>query len=357
MSTDEIDDCWAQQPNVQATPSEPSLQVQTLEYITPLGDQFGVAAPKIVPDALHDFLFGQPEPTEAELAEAGGDPAKVPSLRTYAILDAAKVTNLPEMLDASGLEHRCLFKGDAYDELKNVAPWIVRLEEGSTFTRNLFTRSDAPWHIWDAEPGIYLRSHDTLDDVRKHFRKFTRVQDEAGAWFYLRLYDPYIMQAFLQGAPEFADRILSRPFPWDDLTVVTCFADRVKTFRAAQKRSKEQRMIRLGSDEKAVLRHLTFEARADQLMVKLDKSSGVAMPTEPEVREAHKATIVGALHKMYGYGFQQPMQQDRWAIWEIFYSAGFERADPYLRQICDTKDRPSGERFALFKRRVEEIYG
>ena len=47
------------------------------------------------------------------------------TVRTYAILDAAKAPGLPELLAASELEHRCLFKGDTYEELKDVAPWIV----------------------------------------------------------------------------------------------------------------------------------------------------------------------------------------------------------------------------------------
>lgn len=47
-------------------------------------------------------------------------------------------SNLPDLLERSGLEHRCLFNGSAYDDLRNVAPWIVRLEERSAFTRHLF---------------------------------------------------------------------------------------------------------------------------------------------------------------------------------------------------------------------------
>ena len=43
-------------------------------------------------------------------------------------------------------------------DLKQVAPWVVKLEQGSDFTRNLFTRGDAPWYLWDADPGIYVRS-------------------------------------------------------------------------------------------------------------------------------------------------------------------------------------------------------
>ncbi len=193
------DDPWAFSPSgmlaASAEPVPSALQIETLEGVAPLDAQIGAFPKKTVPDALHDALFGQPEPTTAEIEAAGGDPAAVPHLQTYAILDAAKLTNLPELLERSGLEHRCLFKGAAYDELKNVAPWIVRLEEGNVFTRNLFTRSDAHWHLWDKEPGIYVRSRGTLDDMWRHFRKFTRAQDENGKWFYFRFWGKPLWEA------------------------------------------------------------------------------------------------------------------------------------------------------------------
>lgn len=195
----DLDDYWTQQDSSTATPSEPYLSVETIEGIEPLDMQFGVADPKTVPDILYGPLFGQPEPTESELEQARGDSGQVPPLHTYAILDAAKVLGLPELLAASGLEHRCLFKGDAFEELKDVAPWIVRIEEGNSLVRNLFTRSDALWHLWDNEPGIYLRSRGTLDEMWGHFRKFTKVQDEQGKWYYLRLHDPKTMIYYLDG--------------------------------------------------------------------------------------------------------------------------------------------------------------
>ncbi|MEP3348060.1 MAG: DUF4123 domain-containing protein [Litoreibacter sp.] len=165
------------------------LSIETIEGVKPLDAQFGIADPKTVPDVLYRPLFGQPESTDADLEQIGGDPKKVLSLHTYAILDAAKITGLPELLAASRLEHRCLFKGDAYDELKDVAPWIVRLKDGDGFTRYLFTHSNAEWHLWDKEPGIYRRSRGTLDDMWGHFRKFTKVKDEDGKWYYFRFWE------------------------------------------------------------------------------------------------------------------------------------------------------------------------
>lgn len=169
------------------------LQISTIESVEPLDAQLGDAVKKTVPDALRYALFGQPKPSSAEIDAAGGNLAAVPPMQTYAILDAAKITNLPEELEGSELEHRCLFKGKAYDDLKNVAPWIVRLEDSKTFTRNLFTSSDAYWHLWDSIPGIYVRSRCTLDEMWRHFRKFTRIQTPSGRGYYLRFWDKSVL--------------------------------------------------------------------------------------------------------------------------------------------------------------------
>lgn len=65
------------------------LHIETIEGVEPLDTQIGVFPKKTVPDALHDALFGQPDPTAAVVEAAGGD-AALP-IQTYAILEAAKV--------------------------------------------------------------------------------------------------------------------------------------------------------------------------------------------------------------------------------------------------------------------------
>ena len=157
---------------------ESYLHIEEIGGVAPLDAQLGVNPLKTVPDALYEPLFGQPEPSTAEVAEYGGA-EKVPPLNTYAILDAAKVVNFVEILEASGLEHRCLFKGKAAEEMRDVAPYVVRLEEGNDFTRNLFSHDpdkDVPWFMWDKEPGIYVRSRGSFAGMWKHFRKFTKCK-------------------------------------------------------------------------------------------------------------------------------------------------------------------------------------
>jgi len=126
LDVTDFDDYWVQSPKAQPNLTPQELRFDKIEGVKPLGSQFGVTEPETVPNILYNSLFGQ---------------AGATTLHTYVILDAAKFPDLPELLENSGLPHLCLFKGDTYDELKEVAPWIVQIEAGNSFTRSLFTRS------------------------------------------------------------------------------------------------------------------------------------------------------------------------------------------------------------------------
>lgn len=195
------DDLWTREPRFGRRAEQPveiegtRIAVKIIEGVFPLDSQLGVYPPRGVPDTLHGALFGEPAPSQATISMAEGELAHVPKPQTYAILDGAKVLNLPELLIESGLEHRCLFSGAAYDELSSLAPWLVHLKEHSRFTRNLFTHSSAPWHLWSAEAGIYLRSHEPLNHLWRYMRRFTRVQTDDGKWFYFRFWEPKHLRA------------------------------------------------------------------------------------------------------------------------------------------------------------------
>ena len=184
-------DVWRQGPAAPKEPTEAPLVVREIDGVEPLGNQLGIAKLLTVPVVLRDALFGQ-----SDLSEGFA----VRPLQTYAILDAAKVMGLVEMLDSSGLEYACLFTGETAGELQDVAPYIVRLEEANTFTRNLFTKGDAGWQMWDREPGIHFRSRASLHEMRQHLRKFTKVRDKDGTWYYFRFWDRDAQEAMVHAA-------------------------------------------------------------------------------------------------------------------------------------------------------------
>lgn len=208
-----VEDPWLSIPGPEssatcgAESSQPGLQIETIADIAPLDAQIGAFPKKTVPDVLRSALFGQPDPCPDEIGSGGGGFATVPPLNTFAILDAARITNLPELLEDSTLEHRCLFKGAAYDDLKNVAPWVVRLEDGNSFTRGLFTDGPAPWQMWSDGPGMVVRARAGLHDIWRHFRRFTRVRDEQDDWFYFRFWEPRYAKSYFSTLSAHPDKL------------------------------------------------------------------------------------------------------------------------------------------------------
>lgn len=169
------------QVQAQRAEPEPFVEIVKIAGIKPLDLQLGVDKPRTVPLQLRVPLFGQkPE---------------APEKRTYAVLDAAKVPALPTMLEASGLAHRCLFQGEAGEDLANAAPYLVELEEDHSLTRDLFTSAGMPSNLWDFEPGIYFRTEEAFDDVLSHLRRFTKARDSLGTWFLFRFWDSKVLEA------------------------------------------------------------------------------------------------------------------------------------------------------------------
>lgn len=169
--------------------SIPQIHINALHHVQPFDAQFGAWPKKYTPVQLNDYLFGA----------LTGDQSICP--KTYAILDSAKVLGLAERIAASGLEFRSLFKGATAEELESVAPYLVTLNARHDLTRQLFTRAGQPSDLWDAAPGIFIRSDLTFHDIWRHFRKFTRVQDDNGKWYYFRFWEPQWIAATLTEMP------------------------------------------------------------------------------------------------------------------------------------------------------------
>lgn len=175
-------------------PTTYALHADSIAGVQPLDTQKGVFPPQSICDALAVPLFAQPDPTDDEIAQYG-DADAVPEMKTYAIIDAAKIAQGREIIETSDLPYRCLLKGDVAEELGDVLPYLVELDQEARFTRVLFTHApDVPddmatMHLCHKEPGIYIRTRASFDDLWGQLRKFTRVQDEAGKWYFFRFWE------------------------------------------------------------------------------------------------------------------------------------------------------------------------
>lgn len=138
-----------------------------------------------------------------EAAADGGDPEGPAPLRhvlkflreqpqhLFALLDAAREPRIPELLEASGEEYRCLYEGESADALASVAPYLARVPPSSALLETLVGRG------WGRSWGYFLACGEPLATVRGHLRRLQFVEDEEGESLYFRFYDPRVLRVFL----------------------------------------------------------------------------------------------------------------------------------------------------------------
>lgn len=146
---------------------------------------------------------------------------------SYAVIDAALVPNLPELLEASGLPHRCLYRIETQPELADTAPWLVALTQDCRFLRGIFTAGDRPDQLWNSHAVMLLTSDSDLDGLHRLLRRFTRVRDSAGRWYYWRFWEPRALLAFLAEA-DFSP--MARQF----LTALSALSDQTRIILPGQ---------------------------------------------------------------------------------------------------------------------------
>ncbi len=129
--------------------------------------------------------------------EFARDPDQPPPLRAYALIDASQSPEIAICLEAFNSPARCLFDGDAGDDLAEVAPWLVEL-----------TRFDDAWD-WFVEDGygknwgILLHSRLELPRLKTQLKRFLKITDDKGQTFFFKYYRPKHLNAYL---PVFDDQ-------------------------------------------------------------------------------------------------------------------------------------------------------
>ena len=111
----------------------------------------------------------------------------------YAIVDAARVDEMPAMLFEleADPEYRSLFFETPQEELIDVAPFLVKLEEGSAFFSWLLEEQ------WGNSWGVFLTSEADFEDVFVHLKGLMKVEAPNDERLFFRFYDPRVLRVFL----------------------------------------------------------------------------------------------------------------------------------------------------------------
>jgi hypothetical protein len=110
----------------------------------------------------------------------------------YAVLDAAQDRRVRQLCHESVDETRSLYEGAKGEGLADVAPYLVRFEEGSELLARVIEEG------WGRSWGVFLTSRAPFKAVRRQLRRFLIVEGEASRQrLYFRYYDPRVLRAFM----------------------------------------------------------------------------------------------------------------------------------------------------------------
>lgn len=113
----------------------------------------------------------------------------------YALLDACDEPRIPPKIASLGQRAVCLYRGAAAREHAFIAPYLARVDNDMV-DWILEYLAETPW-------GYFVSADtDSLEDVRKHFRKFLLVKGPEGEELYFRFYDPRCLPTFLNSSTQ-----------------------------------------------------------------------------------------------------------------------------------------------------------
>ncbi len=111
--------------------------------------------------------------------------------KVYAVLDGATVPDLLLKFDEMRPPYICLYRGELAPDLAEVAPYLIDLKIDTPFTN--WVLKECRGRHW----GIFAHSVYSITSIRKHFRSFLTVYDEAGNPMLFRYYDPRVLTKYL----------------------------------------------------------------------------------------------------------------------------------------------------------------
>ncbi|WP_298362581.1 DUF4123 domain-containing protein [uncultured Litoreibacter sp.] len=282
-------------------------------------------------------------------------------LRTYLLVDPTLRKQVTELfdLDAIDVPITCLFNGAAAEEQQEVAPYLIDMtfdeESPSLFHRDFFANH------WGQGTGIFLRSPASLEELKKHFRRFTklkRTQDDG--WYFFRFWDPAIASVYFR---TIADSQL-RAAQWFGRDLIECFVVGEEQGKAAVVFDGGARNgfnwnapippVVLTDRELAPFRKTALDRDIEKIAHLLKQDFEVEL--KAHTPEAVVRRIRPALARFMRFGFRRREHLHVIAAWAVFFGPEFDEKDPQgrLQAICTSQDN-EGARFRALKERMAQL--
>lgn len=280
--------------------------------------------------------------------------------RLVGLLDAASLPGLPERIESRRLTALSLFLGDLAETLRDVAPYLVRMESDGQLMRDFLNDADMPWAMWKKRPGLLLLTEMELPDLQRHFRRLLRVRTDDGTFFF-RFWEPGSALAYFDEIAGHEDR--GRWFfpreggRIDAVLVPDLKTDGLRVYEAGgprpQERPWETRPFSLRPAELAALRATRIGDNIRQMVTLLIRTfpDRTAAMAADELEKSVRRSVSRAAE----FGISQRQNAFRIAAWDLHADGAFETVDPAgdLRRILTTEALEEDKMACLIDRIAE----
>lgn len=130
-------------------------------------------------DRLRALLFDLPDNAEGE------------PVRSYLLLDAAASPEIATYAEAFPEPARCLFDGAAYDDLAEVAPWLIQIEPFGDVL---------DWYLdkgWGQNWGVFVQTALPLARLKTRLKSHLFVSSEQDGKMFFKFYRPRSLRDYL----------------------------------------------------------------------------------------------------------------------------------------------------------------
>ncbi|WP_298260923.1 DUF4123 domain-containing protein [uncultured Litoreibacter sp.] len=298
-----------------------------------------------IPTALKTLLFPD-----------GAEP-----IRTYLLVDSTLRTSIVGLFDLDVLDVpvACLFNGDAAGEQKEVAPYLVDLtligDVIPRFHREFFAKH------WGQGTGILITSSVNLDQLKRHFRKFTRLKRERDErWFLFRFWDPAIASVYfraiehdpVRAAQWFGQGLVQTIVIEEELGKQASVFDGVAASRLDS--NAHLPPVVLTEWELEPFKASALDRHIEEMAQTLKSDFAPELSAyRPEVIKRH---VRPAISRFMRFGFKRREHLHVIAAWALFFGPEFDEKDPdgRLQSICASQE-PEVSRFKALKLRMDEL--
>lgn len=283
--------------------------------------------------------------TRADLADAviaesakAGDGADGGG-RIVALLDAACLPGLPERLEDWDAPSLAMFQGDAAEDLRDVAPYFVEMD--AAVFRHFVNDQDVHWAMWRKRAGVLIATDLSLEELRKHFRRFLRVETAASVYFF-RFWEPAAARDYFRALPR-GDRRERWFLPRDGGRIsaflipdVTADGLWIERGRAAKLDTQNQPPFTISPDEMGAIEE---GRRQDDVTMMI----ALMAATFPDLTRADppidlERSVQKSVGRAWEFGIKQRDNAFQIAAWDAHTSGKFETIDPagHLRALLES---------------------